>query len=151
LNEDFRPFGDYLDARVRDLKEEGANRERDPYAVGVGLGLLLFSRDLNAEAGGTVLSEKQLLTARQAAARSVLVVMPEYERLAQEMGILEVQGGEVGGMVRLIGMRRFSFQGALDPAGDHLGSNHPAWFRAFDGRGWVRTSDLSRVKRALFR
>lgn len=96
MNEDFHPFRDYLDARVRDLKEEGANRERDRYAVGVGLGLLLFSRDLKAEAGGTVLSEKQLLTARQAAARSVLVVMPEYDRLAQETGMLEVQGGEEG-------------------------------------------------------
>ncbi len=89
LNRDYSPLKRYEAARAKDLTEEGIDRSRDRYAVGVGLGLLLLDRDLKAGGNGARLTDEVELTARQAAARSALVMMPQYDRLAAQAGVDE--------------------------------------------------------------
>lgn len=88
LNRDYRPLKRYEAART-DLTQDGRDRARDRYAVGAGLGLLLLDRDLKAKSNGAGLSDEAELTAKQAAAQSALVMMPQYDRLASETGIAD--------------------------------------------------------------
>jgi hypothetical protein len=69
------------------LTKDGIDRARDRYAVGAGLGLLLLERDLKARSNGAGLTDQAELTAKQAAAQSALVMMPQYDRLAAETRI----------------------------------------------------------------
>lgn len=55
--------------------------------MGAGLGLLLLDRDLRATSNNGGVPPEVELTAKQAAAQSALVMMPHYDRLAQETGI----------------------------------------------------------------
>jgi hypothetical protein len=90
LNEDYAPLKNYETARAREgLTERGVDDSRDRYAVGAGLGLLLLDRDLKAKAtsDGNPVSPEFELAAKQAAAQSTLVMMPQYDRLAKEAGI----------------------------------------------------------------
>jgi hypothetical protein len=86
LNRDYSPLKRYEAAR-KDLTKDGIDRARDRYAVGAGLGLLLLDRDLRAKSNGVGFPEEAELTAKQAAAQSALVMMPQYDRLASETGI----------------------------------------------------------------
>lgn len=86
LNRDYSPLKRYEAAR-KDLTKDGIDRARDRYAVGAGLGILLLDRDLKAKANGSGLSDEAELTAKQAAAQSALVMMPQYDKLAKEAGV----------------------------------------------------------------
>jgi hypothetical protein len=87
LNRDYTPLKKYEGARANDLTEKGLEDARDRYAVGAGLGLLLLDQDLKAKANGSGVPEGMELTAKQAAAQSALVMMPQYDRLAKEAGV----------------------------------------------------------------
>ena len=87
LNLDYSPLKRYEAARAKDLTEQGRDDARDRYAVGAGLGLLLLDRDLRATSNNGGVPPEVELTAKQAAAQSALVMMPHYDRLAQETGI----------------------------------------------------------------
>jgi hypothetical protein len=89
LNRDYSPLKRYEAARAKDLTGEGIERARDRYAVGAGLGLLLLDRDLKAKCNGAGLSDAAELTAKQAAAQSALVMMPQYDKLAHATGVNE--------------------------------------------------------------
>ena len=89
LNRDYSPLKRYEAARAKDLTTQGVDRSRDRYAVGAGLGLLLLDRDLKAKSNGAGLTDEAELTAKQAAAQSALVMMPQYDRLASESGIAD--------------------------------------------------------------
>lgn len=89
LNKGYTPLKRYEGARANDLTRKGLDDARDRYAVGAGLGLLLLDRDLKAKANGKPLPDEVELTAKQAAAQSALVMMPQYDRLAREAGVDE--------------------------------------------------------------
>jgi hypothetical protein len=82
LNSDYGPLKRYEAARSKELTETGLDEARERYAVGAGLGLLLLDRDLRTRANGKPLPDEVELTAKQAAAQSALVMMPQYDRLA---------------------------------------------------------------------
>ena len=87
LNRDYSALKRYESARAHELTERGLDDARDRYAVGVGLGLLLLDRDLEAKDGAVVVSREVELAAKQAAAQATLVMMPQYDRLAREVGV----------------------------------------------------------------
>jgi hypothetical protein len=87
LNRGYAPLKRYEGARAHELTAKGLEEARDRYAVGAGLGLLLLDRDLKAKANGKPLPDEVELTAKQAAAQSALVMMPQYDRLAKEAGV----------------------------------------------------------------
>jgi hypothetical protein len=88
LNRDYAPLKKYEAARARELTARGIDEARDRYAVGTGLALLLLDRDLRTNGSGAVSAALEL-SAKQAAAQATLVMMPQYDRLAIEGGLLE--------------------------------------------------------------
>jgi hypothetical protein len=89
LNRDYTPLKRYQAARAHDLTEVGLATARDRYAVAAGLGLLLLDSGLRGRNDGKPVPDEVALTARQAAAQSALVMMPQYDRLAREAGVDE--------------------------------------------------------------
>jgi hypothetical protein len=91
LNMDYSPLESYVRARldgdgVRNLTTAGAEKARERYAVGVGLGLLLHDQERERlRKGGHSLDEASDLHQRQAIARAVLVMMPEYDTLLERL------------------------------------------------------------------
>ena len=86
LNEDYRPLKRYEQARP-ELTERGRDSARDRFAVGTGLALLLLHRE-TAKLDPPP-SEAMQLAAKQAAAEATLVMMPQYDKLAQKAGIAD--------------------------------------------------------------
>lgn len=86
LNRTYSPLKNYVQARAAVLTEEGKEQARDRYAVGVGVTLLVMDRDRRKAAEkGEPFDESAALSAHDAAARGVLSVLPEYDKLAKEM------------------------------------------------------------------
>lgn len=76
-----------MQARAAELStDEGKEQARERYAVGVGVALLVLDRDARkAEKAGKPFDDAAVDSARQAAARAVLSVMPSYDRLVKEL------------------------------------------------------------------
>ncbi|MGO4534388.1 hypothetical protein [Leifsonia sp. 2MCAF36] len=91
LNETYAPYKAYISARAKDLKDVGAQRSSDRYAVGVGLGLLIIDEEYSKEThrSGKPANEAEIRIAQQAVARSVLFMMPSYDDLTKQMGLDE--------------------------------------------------------------
>ncbi len=90
LNQDYYGLKRYLDTRARDLQQEGIDRVRDRYAVGVGVGLcMLFNEIEIRRKKSQQIPEDWLKSTREALARSVLSMMPAFDDLAREAGIEE--------------------------------------------------------------
>ena len=89
LNTSYAPFKGYISARAKVLTSGGAQDARDRYAVGVGLGLLVLYSDSKKREMATKnpIDPEQALIAKQAVARSVLMMMPAFDTLAKEAGI----------------------------------------------------------------
>jgi hypothetical protein len=86
LNRTYSPLKSYVQARAVELTEEGKEKARDRYAVGVGVALLVLDQDARkAIKSDKPLDEAALHAGQQAAARAVLSVLPAYDRLAKEM------------------------------------------------------------------
>lgn len=86
LNRTFSPLKSYVHARAAELTEEGKKQARERYAVGVGVALLVLKRDADKAAkAGTSLDEATTQRGAEAAARGVLSVLPEYDRLAKAL------------------------------------------------------------------
>jgi len=86
LNRTYSPLKTYVQARAAELTEEGKELARDRYAVGVGVALLLLDQEVRkAEKAGKAPDDVALDAGRQAAARAVLSVLPDYDRLAKEL------------------------------------------------------------------
>jgi hypothetical protein len=88
LNKEYAPFKAYVANRAKDVKEETINKASDRYAVGAGVGLLILRdhQEKKLKAGQTM-NEDDELQARQAVARSVLTMMPDFDDLIREAGI----------------------------------------------------------------
>ena len=89
LNETYAPYKAYISARARDLTEGGTQGAADRYAVGAGLGLLVLHEEyrLRAKNRKDTVDPAVELTAKQAVARSVLLMMPAFDSLIREAGI----------------------------------------------------------------
>lgn len=90
LNKEYSPFKRYISTRAKDLTtEKGVEDAKDRYAVGVGLGLLILREEgrIRADKSLPVLDEKAELAAKQAIARSVLVMMPAFDDVIKEAGL----------------------------------------------------------------
>jgi len=89
LNEDYAPLRKYITGRQKSLTSEGgADRARNRYAVGIGVGLALLDQETKkfAKAGKPV-DEEVLLGSKRAAAQAALSVLPEFDALAKEAGV----------------------------------------------------------------
>lgn len=84
LNRTYSPLKAYVQARAAELTDEGKEQARERYAVGVAL-LILDLEVRKAGKAGKSPDEGALDAGRQAAARAVLSVLPDYDRLAKEM------------------------------------------------------------------
>jgi len=87
LNRTYAPLKSYVQARAVELStDEGKEQARERYAVGAGVALLVLDQDARkAEKAGKPFDEATVDSARRAAARAVLSVMPSYDRLAKEL------------------------------------------------------------------
>ncbi len=88
LNKEYAPLKAYIASRAKDVKEETINKSSDRYAVGAGVGLLILRehQEKKIKTGKTI-DEGDELEARQAVARSVLTMMPDFDELIREAGI----------------------------------------------------------------
>jgi hypothetical protein len=90
LNQEYGPFKTYIGARSRDLTDSGVDATKQRYAIGTGLGLLYLNQQLEQRAKrGESISEAFELDAKQAVARSVLTMMPAFDRLIREAALAE--------------------------------------------------------------
>lgn len=90
LNQEYGPFKTYIGARSRDLTDTGVDATKQRYAIGTGLGLLYLNQQLEQRAKRREsISEAFELDAKQAVARSVLTMMPAFDRLVREAGVTE--------------------------------------------------------------
>ena len=87
LNRTYSPLKSYIQARATELTDEGKEKARERYAVGVGVALLVLDDETRkaAKKTDTPPDETTLRAAQRAAARGVLSVLPTYDRLAKEL------------------------------------------------------------------
>ncbi|AZG47181.1 hypothetical protein [Gordonia insulae] len=86
LNRTYSPLKNYIQARAAELTDESKEKSRERYAVGVGVALLVLDQDArDAQKAGNPHDEATMEVGRRAAARAVLSVMPEADRLVKEL------------------------------------------------------------------
>jgi hypothetical protein len=87
LNEEYAPLKKYVASRANEVKQETIERANERYAVGTGVGLIILRehQEERIRAGQTV--DDDDVHARQAVARSVLTMMPDFDNLVREAGI----------------------------------------------------------------
>ncbi|TDN92216.1 ATP-binding protein [Microbacterium sp. BK668] len=86
LNRTFSPLKTYVQARAAELTDEGKEQARERYAVGVGVGLLMLDQEAQKAAkAGAPLPDLSIASGQRAAARAVLSVMPDYDKLARQL------------------------------------------------------------------
>ena len=90
LNEEYPHLKKYLAGRVHELSEAGIQGARNRYAVGLGVGLLLLDQQTERRMKhGEKIDTETVHAARQAMARGVLSIMPEFDELAKEAGLTD--------------------------------------------------------------
>lgn len=88
LNTDYYALKNYTSNRGRSVTERGVEMARDRYAIGVGVGLcMLFQESEKRNKEGNPLSEDMMEFTKECIAKSVLNMMPEYDKLAEHAGI----------------------------------------------------------------
>ncbi len=86
LNRTYSPLKKYVQARAAELTDEGKEQARDRYAVGVGVALLVLDEKRRKDVKANKIPDEEThAAAGQAAARAVLSVLPDYDRLAKEL------------------------------------------------------------------
>jgi hypothetical protein len=82
LNRTYSPLKAYVQARAAELTDEGKEPARELYAAGAGVALLLLEEERRRkEKSGESMDEAAISAGQKAAARAVLSVMPDYDRL----------------------------------------------------------------------
>jgi hypothetical protein len=86
LNRSYSPLKQYIHARAQDLTDEGKEAAVDRYAVGVGVGLIMLDKmERDAEKKEQMTNADLLREAQRSVAKSVLSVLPDYDKLAREI------------------------------------------------------------------
>jgi hypothetical protein len=85
LNTTYTHLKSYIQARTADLSAQGVEQCRERYAVGVGVALLCLSASHTGRRASSEQEEESIAAAARAAARGVLSVLPDYDRLAKEI------------------------------------------------------------------
>ncbi|MDP9116971.1 MAG: hypothetical protein M3O28_06885 [Actinomycetota bacterium] len=86
LNRTYSPLKSYVQARAAEVTEEFKEQARERYAVGVGVALLVLHEQRRTDVKkGVVTDEDASRVAAQAAARGVLSVLPDFDRIVKEM------------------------------------------------------------------
>jgi len=87
LNSTYAHLKKYLQASAADLTDQGTEARRDSYAIGVGVGLLQLDEERKqADKKGRTFDDDAIRAGQEATARGVLSVLPEYDKLARELG-----------------------------------------------------------------
>lgn len=88
LNEEFAPLKAYASMRSRVVGDDGVARAKERYALGVAVDMLVAERGLERERSrsGDV-SDELIADLTNAAARGVLAVLPDYDKLTAEVGL----------------------------------------------------------------
>ncbi len=71
--------------RSGDASDAAIESARERYAVGCGVAVISLAREFKKSGDGTELSEALLNSAKVAAARGVLAVLPDYDLLARSI------------------------------------------------------------------
>lgn len=89
LNAEYSHLKKYLDAVAPGVSEQTVDSNRTRYAIGTGLGLLLLkkSEDKKKDSESVLLDEELMKQAKQAVARSVLSMMPQFDKLMKDFGV----------------------------------------------------------------
>ncbi len=89
LNEDYPPFKKYITSRNKELSD--IERPKDQYAVGVGVSMMLLHQSVEERKikGVPAPDDAFLGAAHRAAACAVLAMMPAFDDLAKEAGLIE--------------------------------------------------------------
>ena len=99
LNDTYAQLKGYVSVRARDLASDaGVDKIKSRYAVGLGLGLLYLHFEAEKARNAQVARGEQPATndpeadlrSRQAVARSVLAIMPQFDSLADASGIQDL-------------------------------------------------------------
>jgi hypothetical protein len=90
LNREYAPLKQYISSRASAVEERTLEACRERYAVGVGVGLLtLDNEEQRRIRAREAIPEGWGHRAKDAVARGVLVMMPEFDALAREAGLDE--------------------------------------------------------------
>lgn len=88
LNEDFSILKTYAAMRSRGVGDEGVARAKERYALGVAVNMLIAQDLVDGSArDGRPLEHALIEQLTAAAARGVLAVLPEYDKLTAEIGL----------------------------------------------------------------
>ena len=86
LNRTYSQLKQYIHERAPSLTDEGTDAAADRYAAGTGVGLMLLHGLEQALAKkGESIDSRMLRESQRSAARSVLTVLPDYDKLAREI------------------------------------------------------------------
>ena len=88
LNEEFAPLKQYVSTRARHVGDEGVARNKERYAAGVGVQMMLVDQELSRRRSrGDDISDDLVEALRQHAARGVLMMLPDIDAITDEVGI----------------------------------------------------------------
>ncbi len=88
LNEEFVPLKQYVAARVRSVGDEGVARNKERYAVGVGVQMMLIDEEVRRRRSrGDDIPDDLVDAMFQHAARGVLMMLPDIDAISDEVGI----------------------------------------------------------------
>lgn len=84
LNSDYQPLVRYIGGRAETLTLSSTDQLKNRYAVGIGVQMLVLAEEEDKlERAGHPLGEEARSASHRAAARGVLAVLPEFDRLTQ--------------------------------------------------------------------
>lgn len=88
LNSEYAQLKQYLGSRASVVEERTLEDCKERYAVGVGVGLLMLDKEEQRRIkSGERTPDGWLARAKEAVARGILVMMPEFDALAREAGL----------------------------------------------------------------
>jgi len=88
LNEGFGPLKKYSAMRAREVGDEGVARNKERYALGVCVQMFLLDQAAKRlRDKGASIDAELIASARSAAARGILAVLPDFDRLVMEAGL----------------------------------------------------------------
>ncbi len=88
LNKEYAPLKQYISSRASAVEERTLDACRERYAVGAGVGLLMLDKEEQRRVKShEPIPDGWMARAKDAVARGILVMMPEFDALAREAGL----------------------------------------------------------------